>query len=61
MTSSTETHPVEIKTHPIPPAILEEIESFEDEVRRLDAGEVSADLFKPFRLQHGIYGQRQPG
>ncbi|MBW8064244.1 MAG: HEPN domain-containing protein [Nitrospira sp.] len=61
MTSSTTTHPVEIKTHPIPPSILEEIESFEDEVRRLDTGEVSADLFKPFRLQHGIYGQRQPG
>jgi sulfite reductase (ferredoxin) len=25
------------------------------------AGNVSNDLFKPFRLQYGIYGQRQPG
>ena len=25
------------------------------------AGEVSNDIFKPFRLQYGIYGQRQPG
>lgn len=52
---------VEIQTSPIAPEILDEIESFESEVQRLGAGEVSADLFRPFRLQHGIYGQRQPG
>ncbi len=51
----------DVQTMPIPPAILEEIEAFEGEVARLKAGEVSADVFKPFRLQHGIYGQRQPG
>ncbi|MFQ5991188.1 MAG: sulfurtransferase TusA family protein [Nitrospiraceae bacterium] len=61
MTSARTTHPVEVQTIPVPPAILEEIESFEDEVERLNAGEVSPDIFKPFRLQHGIYGQRQPG
>ncbi|MEW6542820.1 MAG: sulfurtransferase TusA family protein [Nitrospirota bacterium] len=60
MTPQT-THPVEIQTTPIPPAILEEIEAFEAEVARVNAGEVSTDIFKPFRLQHGIYGQRQPG
>ncbi|MBI3806337.1 MAG: nitrite/sulfite reductase, partial [Nitrospirae bacterium] len=54
-------HPVEIQTTPIPPEILEEIETFEGEVRRVNASEVSSDLFRPFRLQHGIYGQRQPG
>jgi len=53
--------PVKIETMPIPPAILEEIEAFEQEVERLEAGEVSVDIFKPFRLQYGIYGQRQPG
>jgi sulfite reductase (ferredoxin) len=52
---------VEISTTPIPPAILEEIEAFEGEARRVMAGDLSLDLFKPFRLQHGIYGQRQPG
>lgn len=52
---------VEIKTSPIPPAIAEEIDTFEAEAMRLLAGDVSADLFKPFRLQFGIYGQRQPG
>ncbi|SPP63930.1 sulfurtransferase TusA family protein [Nitrospira lenta] len=51
----------EIKTSPIPPALLEEIETFEAEALRTMAGEVSIDLFKPFRLQYGIYGQRQPG
>lgn len=61
MNSPRTAPPVEIQTMPIPPAILEEIETFEGEVRRLNAEEVSADIFKPFRLQHGIYGQRQPG
>lgn len=51
----------EVETIPIPSAILEEIETFEGEVQRLAAGDVSNDIFKPFRLQYGIYGQRQPG
>ena len=50
----------EIQTIPIPQEILEEIETFEDEVLRLQSGETPMDLFKPFRLQYGIYGQRQP-
>ncbi len=61
MTPPTTNHQLEIRTEPIPSDILEEIESFEQEVRRLQAGEMSTDIFKPFRLQHGIYGQRQPG
>jgi sulfite reductase (ferredoxin) len=50
-----------IETRPIPPAILEEIETFEQEARRMISGDIAGDLFKPFRLQYGIYGQRQPG
>ncbi len=50
-----------ITTHPIPSAIQEEIETFETEALRTLAGEISTDLFKPFRLQYGIYGQRQSG
>src|SRR5262245_46236583 len=53
--------PISIRTQPIPPAIAEEIETFEQEARRLLSGEIVSDLFKPFRLQHGIYGQRQAG
>ena len=52
---------VSIKTEPIPPAILEEIETFEVEALRMASGDVSLDLFRPFRLQYGIYGQRQAG
>src|SRR5437660_12284786 len=49
------------ETISIPPDILREIESFEEEAAKVLRGELSQDLFKPFRLQHGIYGQRQPG
>ncbi len=52
---------VAVQTQPIPPAILEEIETFEKEALRLLSGDLVNDLFKPFRLQYGIYGQRQPG
>src|SRR3972149_6131860 len=50
-----------VDTSKIPLEILQEIEIFEGEVARLKRGEITADQFKPFRLQHGIYGQRQPG
>jgi sulfite reductase (ferredoxin) len=53
--------PVSVQTLPIPPAILEEIETFEKEALRMLSGEIAGDLFKPFRLQYGIYGQRQAG
>lgn len=61
MSVSRATSPPEIQTAPIPAEILEEIEAFEAEAHRVLSGELSGDLFKPFRLQHGIYGQRQPG
>ena len=50
-----------VQTQPIPPSILEEIETFEQEAKRMLSGEIVGDLFKPFRLQYGIYGQRQAG
>src|SRR2546426_6146307 len=49
------------ETTSIPPDILREIESFEEEAAKVLRGELAQDLFRPFRLQHGIYGQRQPG
>ncbi len=49
-----------IQTITIPQEIIEEIETFEDEVARLQSGDTPVDMFKPFRLQYGIYGQRQP-
>ena len=50
-----------IKTEPIPSHIIEEIETFEAEAQRVLGGDLSTDIFKPFRLQYGIYGQRQSG
>ncbi len=52
-------HPTEVST--IPEAIEREIEIYEAEVNRFKRGEIKAEQFKPFRLQHGVYGQRQPG
>ena len=45
----------------IPDEVREEIEAFAAEVERLNRGEVGDDDFKRFRLQQGIYGQRQDG
>ncbi len=60
MSMSPATTRAPIQTIPIPQEIIEEIETFEDEVARLQSGDTPIDVFKPFRLQYGIYGQRQP-
>ena len=49
------------KTLNIPDEVRQEIDAFAAEVERLNRGEVSDDDFKRFRLQQGIYGQRQDG
>jgi len=41
--------------------VREEIEIFRRTAESLLAGEITDDQFRPFRLKHGIYGQRQPG
>ena len=43
----------------IPPEVKKEIEEFTAEVERLNRGKVDPEDFKRFRLQQGIYGQRQ--
>jgi sulfite reductase beta subunit-like hemoprotein len=42
-------------------AIETEIQRFEERVQQLQSGEITAEQFRPFRLKHGTYGQRQPG
>ncbi len=44
-----------------PEAIENEIRIFEERVGQLQRGEITEDQFRPFRLKHGTYGQRQPG
>lgn len=42
-------------------AIEEEIQIFSERAAQLERGEITEDQFRPFRLKHGIYGQRQSG
>jgi sulfite reductase beta subunit-like hemoprotein len=41
--------------------VREEIEIFRKRAQALLAGEITENDFRPFRLKHGIYGQRQAG
>src|SRR6185369_17735580 len=41
--------------------VREEIEIFRTKAMSFLAGEITEADFRPFRLKHGIYGQRQPG
>ncbi len=46
---------------PIDPTIQADIDKFVEMLSRYEAGEISEDVFKVFRLNNGIYGQRQGG
>lgn len=50
---------MDLETLNLPPEVKQEIEDFAAEVERLENGEVGEEDFKRFRLQQGIYGQRQ--
>ena len=52
---------MDTKALDIPDEVRQEIDAFAAEVERLNRGEVGDDDFKRFRLQQGIYGQRQDG
>src|SRR5215469_14018221 len=41
--------------------VRQEIETFRERAQAFLAGEISENDFRPFRLKHGIYGQRQSG
>jgi sulfite reductase beta subunit-like hemoprotein len=51
----------ELRSQPLDPVIEEELSNFEDGARRYIAGEIDDDVFRVFRLNQGIYGQRQGG
>lgn len=52
-------HTTEEKTTRVPQQISDEISTFESEICRLRRREMPEEKFKKFRLQNGIYGQRQ--
>ncbi|HWP84709.1 MAG TPA: nitrite/sulfite reductase, partial [Terriglobia bacterium] len=45
----------------LPPAVREEIDVYESELRRFQQGLMPEKVFLEFRLRHGVYGQRQAG
>ncbi len=51
----------EVETRHSREAIEDEIRIFEDRIGQLRRGEITDEQFRPFRLKHGIYGQRQSG
>jgi sulfite reductase (ferredoxin) len=51
----------ELRAQPLDREIEEELVKFEDGVQRYLAGEIDDDTFRVFRLNQGIYGQRQGG
>ena len=42
-------------------AVLDDIAKFEEQLARNRAGELADDVFRVFRLNNGVYGQRQGG
>src|ERR1700716_4595959 len=51
----------ELSTRPLDSDVAEELDKFEEGVRQYLAGEIDEDVFRVFRLNQGIYGQRQGG
>ena len=51
----------ELSTRPLDSDVAEELDKFEEGVRQYLAGEIDEDVFRVFRLNNGIYGQRQQG
>jgi sulfite reductase beta subunit-like hemoprotein len=51
----------ELRARPLDPEVEAELVRFEDGVQRYLAGEIDDDAFRVFRLNQGIYGQRQGG
>src|ERR1700686_753838 len=51
----------DLATRPLEPIIAEELDIFEHTVAEYLDGRVDEDTFRVFRLNHGVYGQRQGG
>src|SRR5277367_6602242 len=51
----------EVEALHTPDALEREIVAFEEAIREFQAGTLSEDEWRRFRLTHGTYGQRQPG
>src|ERR1051326_780967 len=57
-TVDVEDAPPVLNLQHLAPEVRAEIERFQREIERLEAGELEADDFKKFRLTNGVYGIR---
>ena len=57
-TTPTSTAP---DTAPVDPEVQADIDKFREQLARYQLGELDQDVFRVFRLNNGIYGQRQGG
>src|SRR5215212_6820870 len=48
-------------TREIDPAFAADVVKFEEQLARYESGDLAEDAFRVFRLNNGIYGQRQGG
>ena len=53
--------PSTIETKPIDPDVQADIDKFREILLKYQTGEVTEEVFRVFRLNNGIYGQRQGG
>jgi sulfite reductase beta subunit-like hemoprotein len=51
----------DLQTRPLDPIIADELDIFERTLQEFLDGRVDDDVFRVFRLNHGVYGQRQGG
>jgi sulfite reductase (ferredoxin) len=51
----------QLQTRPLDPVIADELDIYQRTVEEYLDGRVDEDVFRVFRLNHGVYGQRQGG
>ena len=59
--TQTERHNPRDRWAHLPEDVRDEIDVFETQLKRVQAGNMSEKVFLEFRLRHGVYGQRQEG
>ncbi len=51
----------ELQTRILDPVVAEELDIFDATLQEYLDGRIDEDVFRVFRLNHGVYGQRQAG
>ena len=51
----------ELRSRTLEPEVADELDRFEETVAQYLGGEIDDEVFRVFRLNQGVYGQRQGG